>query len=315
MHPIILAMFLLGMTLIFQSKTEESSLRVDPPWEKVSLKQGSLNITEVASARVIPHQQWTIKAPISGRIQHLLVDVGEHFKKGQVIAWMQPMKTAKLLDSVQSHSVEYIKQWTSNAEPIAIRAPWNGVVLQRPVFHGREVNRNTPLFVFTDHLRIESQIPPSSYEKIKKSKYAWISIDLFPDLRFTAKVLNVNKTPRLLGEQKIHDVLLQPIKIPPVVKAGMTGTSHFLVHSKRRTNLIPNWLANGLQHSKVKVYVESLYGEALEKEIFVGHSDGHSVEVLSPLKKGTTFLYQPATLVEDLSQVHWDFFQPEKSEQ
>jgi hypothetical protein len=124
-----------------------------------------------------------------------------------------------------------------------------------------------------------------------------VSLDENPTARFTAEVKKIYEVPRTVHGRWVYDVILEAEKSPNF-RVGMTGTADFIIHRKTNSNLIPSWLAGGVQNSKIKIHIEDLYGEVKETEIYVGRSDGHSVEILSPVERGTTFLYRPAGFLE-----------------
>ncbi len=83
----------------------------------------------------------------------------------------------------------------------------------------------------------------------------------------------------------------------------MDARIEFIIHQRDLASLVPNWLVHGAENQHFKILAEDIYGDVVEREIFLGLSDGEFVEILSPVEKNTVFLYQPLITLEKLTTV------------
>lgn len=164
-----------------------------------------------------------------------------------------------------------------------VRAPFDGVVVERFVKLAENVTVNQPLFRITDFdpLLCKIQIPEKELSRLEIGQRALLKVEAWPDERFVAKLL----------------------RISPVVEAT-TGTIRVTLEVTTGGKLRPGMFAsvfletdthqNALTIPKAALSIDSLSdsvfvakdGEAERRAIEIGFEESDRIEILSGLSEG-----------------------------
>ena len=100
---VVLILIIITLGWIFlKSKSNDSSVSQ----KIISPHYGTIQTIITTTATVLPKNRLEIKAPVSGRVEQVLVQEGEFVKTGQILAWMSSTDRAALLDAAKGQGQE-----------------------------------------------------------------------------------------------------------------------------------------------------------------------------------------------------------------
>ncbi len=73
-----------------------------PAYRELTITRGDIDVTVLATGVVQPSNRLEIKPPIAGRVEQVLVNEGQHVRRGQVLAWMSSSERAALIDAARA---------------------------------------------------------------------------------------------------------------------------------------------------------------------------------------------------------------------
>src|SRR5262245_33207288 len=97
----VIALVAIG-TLIFIKWRSMGEKEAEQETRTVAVRRGPIEKAVEATGEVAPLNRVEIKPPISGRIEKLLVDEGDHVKQGQILAWMSSSDRAAIVDAARA---------------------------------------------------------------------------------------------------------------------------------------------------------------------------------------------------------------------
>lgn len=164
-----------------------------------------------------------------------------------------------------------------------IRAPFGGLIAVRHIKMAQTVNIGDALFRITDFnpLLCPIQVPERELPRIRIGQRAWVTVEAWPDRRFTAKVLRIS--PVVDADTGTVKVTLE-VTTEGKLRPGMF-TNVFLETERRDDALVIPKAALSLESIGDTVYVAS--GRTAERrEVELGFREGDFVEVTSGLAEG-----------------------------
>lgn len=264
-----------------------------PPAElfhEMKVIRSDLTVSILSTGVVQPENRLEIKPPIAGRVESVLIDEGEHIKKGQILAWMSSTERAVLLDSARAHGAGELKKWESYYQPTPIVAPITGTLIARNVEPGQTFAATDAVFVMSDRLTVKAQVDETDISNIKLKMPATVVLDAYPDNPLDAQVDQIAYDAKTVNSVTTYVVDVLPRETPAFVRSGMTANVTFNIDTKKDVLLIP---AEAVKRKEGRVFVLTPGGRLpIEKDIQVGSSDGKRTEVLSGLNEGDTVLAQ-----------------------
>lgn len=205
------------------SKSEQNAaVQAEAEVEKVLIKTVEATTSMVGqlvevSANIQPYKQNSITPAVQGvRIDKILVDVGHHVSKGQLVATMDPIQynqantqllnleadlarmtpvfeaggiSAQQLDAIKTQ-VSVQRDVVANLKKnIELRSPITGVVTARNAEAG-DMFSNMPILQIMqiNPLKITASISEKHFSKVKLNMPVEIATEVLPDEKFTGKV-------------------------------------------------------------------------------------------------------------------------------
>lgn len=278
--------FLILFAILFFSLSREKSTVVYTP---VALKRGDIHVTVLAVGYVAPENRLEIKPPIPGRIEKVLVEEGQYVKKGQILLWMSSSERAALLDAARGQGPKEIKKWERLYKPTPVMAPIDGTIILRNVEAGQSFSNNDAVLVMSDRLTVKAQVDETDIGQIQVKQRAEVILDAYPETQIAGQVDQIGYEAKTINSVTTYIVDVLPDHTPDLMRAGMTANVTFFISSKQSVVLIPNE-ALKMRGGKTLTTVYNESGDAIEKEIEVGASDGRQSEVLSGLQENDTVL-------------------------
>ncbi len=258
--------------------------------EKVT--SGDLIVTATATGEVKPYNRVEIKAPISGRVEQVLVQEGDDVHQGQVLAWMSSTERAALLDAARSRGEEEFKQWQNAYKPAPLMAPLDGKIIVRGVEPGQTVTTADPIVVISDRLIIKAMVDETDLSKIEMGQKAQIFPDAYRNKIINGKVDHISHESQLINNVNVYDVDIVPEEIPASFRSGMTANVTFLISERKGVLLVPSeaiaqWPKKLPRPGKGEFAVyKKDFGKLTPIPVEIGESDGRMTEVTSGLKEG-----------------------------
>lgn len=141
------------------------------------------------------------------------------------------------------------------------------------------------LIISQEPFQIEADIPEADVGKVTYRDPVEITLDAFPDLKFSGKVIDIDPAETIIQGVVYYKVTIGFEKLDEKVKSGMTANIDVITESKENVLLIPQRAVLTRNGQKI---VRVLEGEEI-KEVKVGTgirgSEGE-IEILSGLNEG-----------------------------
>lgn len=287
---IISAIVVVILLFIFYQRYQ-SAKNSKPVYEKVTIVRGDIQVNVLTTGSVQPENRISIKPPISGRIEHLLVDEGSHVTKGTTLLYMSSIERAALIDAASAEGAAAVEEWARLYREVPIVAPVDGTIIKRYMQAGQSFLQGEAIFDLADRLTVNAQVDETDIAQIKVNETATVTLDAYPDAPFKGHVLKIAYDSTTANNVTTYVVVVVPDKIPDFVRSGMTANITFEVQAKTGVLLVP---ANVLKFHDGKTFVlippKGDDEAPIEREITTGLSNGKELEVLSGLKENDVVL-------------------------
>jgi HlyD family secretion protein len=187
-----------------------------------------------------------------------------------------------------------------------IRAPFDGIVLDRKVSKGQTVAAafQTPvLFTLASDLTImqlQVDIDEADIGAVREGQEATFTVDAYPQREFEAKLTSVRNSPKTTNGVVTYQGILTVDNRPMLLRPGMTANVNIMVSKTGNNLLVPNGalrftppgqepvpqLLNKTGQNSGRVWVLE-NGKPAARDLKIGRSDGRNTEVISgPVKPG-----------------------------
>ena len=239
------------------------------------------DVTSVNSVTVMPDQ--------AGKITNILVTVGDLVKKGQTIAYVNPLRIGAVY----------------NDNPVI--SPISGRITSLPAQVGATVSQSSPLATVarTDDLEIKINIAERFVSRISNGQKATISFDAYPGVEFAATIFEVS--PVLDAVSRTMGVKLRFDREDSRIKVGMYGRVKLVTDSKKNTIVIPstavvvrnekNYVFTADSHEDNKTTVKLV-------PVTVGITVDDKMEITEGIKAGDEIVVKGMSLLNDGSKVN-----------
>jgi RND family efflux transporter MFP subunit len=166
----------------------------------------------------------------------------------------------------------------------SVKAPFDGIVVDRLVKLAENVTANQELFRFTefDPLLCKIQVPEKELSRLRKGQTAYINVEAWPGERFQSTVLRIS--PVVDATTGTIRVTLQ-VRARGKLSPGMFARV-FLVTDTHENAVVMPKRALSIESLSDTVFVVNDEGQAVRRDIELGYEETELVEVLSGLEVG-----------------------------
>ncbi|MGI5070733.1 efflux RND transporter periplasmic adaptor subunit [Treponema pectinovorum] len=242
------------------------------------------DIASVNSVSVLPDQ--------GGKVTNILVSVGDLVKRGQTIAYVNPLRVGAIY----------------NDSPV--NSPISGRIISIPTTVGSTVSQSSPIanVARTDDLEVKINIAERFISRISAKQKAIITFDAYPSVEFPATVFEVS--PVLDTSTRTMGVKLRFDKEDSRVKVGMYGRVKLITDSVKNAIVVPS-SAIITRDSKNYIYVVEPHTDKKSTVKFVPVTVGITVdnktEISQGLKVGDEIVIKGMSLLSDGAKVNVTF--------
>jgi len=261
-----------------------------PAFREVKVQRGNLDVTVLATGIAQPRNRLEIKPPIPGRIEQVLIEEGQQVKRGTVLAWMSSTERAALLDAARGQGPEEQKRWEEIYRATPILAPIDGTLILRKVEPGQSFTSNDAVFVMSDRLIVVAQVDETDIAQVRLRQAAQIELDAYPGQTIDGRVLQIAFDAKTVNNVTTYEVDVQPQRIPPFMRSGMTANVVFRVNTRKDVLIVPSEAIRVRDGRSYVLRPAPDSGTPNEQEVEVGLSDGKRTELLSGASDGDVLL-------------------------
>lgn len=239
------------------------------------------DISSVNSVAVLPDQ--------AGKITNILVNVGDIVKKGQVIAYVNPLRAGAVY----------------NDSPVT--SPIAGRITSLPTTVGSTVAQSSPIatVALTDDLEVKINIAERFISRISANQKASVTFDAYPSVEFSAHVFEIS--PILDTSTRTMGVKLRFDRKDDRVKVGMYGRVKLVTESVKDAIVVPS-TAVVTRDSKNYIFVVEPHSDKRSTVKFVPVTVGLTVdnktEIAQGLKAGDEIVTKGMSLLNDGAKVN-----------
>jgi membrane fusion protein, multidrug efflux system len=284
------------------------------------LTKGPITRSITLPAQVLPQQQATLYAKVSGYLQSIRVDKGDHVKAGAVLAHVEvpelqssrakqqaELRTAeaeygRLQESLQRAPDLVVPQMVDQARGrmeisrasleqsetmlryATLTAPFAGVITQRMVDPGALIQAGTPVVTLMDFSRVRLQVavPELEASRVAVGQPVSVSTENLPGAQLEGKVSRFAYALDTSSRTMLAEVTLENPRLE--LRPGMLVTAKLGIERRDEAMLIP---ADALVLEKTNAFVYVIQGDKVAKRaIKVGFQDGKNVEVIEGVNPG-----------------------------
>ncbi len=219
----------------------------------------------LAFTELLPEKSSIISPRSEGEIIDIKVKVGQNFKKGEVLAVLQPL-------SIGSNKIE-------------IKAPMNGFVLNLYEGIGSVVQAGGWIMEIGDSTKM--LVRGVAYEtsdifKLEVGQSAEVHLDIMPNRHIHGKVQKLNRVidPRT-RTFSVYVVIETPLSDVP---SGLQGTLEIFTGDNKPVLSVPKSAVLGGLDEYIVYVMNGLHVD--RKKVTVGARSGYHIEIKSGLKEG-----------------------------
>jgi len=241
------------------------------------------DVASVNSVDVMPDQ--------AGKVTNIKVSVGELVTKGQVIAYVNPMRAGLVY------------------QDSPVTSPISGRITALPTQIGATVSQASPIakVARTDDLEIKINVPERFVSRIQEKQSATITLDSYPGVSFTAKVKEIS--PVLDTSTR---TMAAKLKLDPPdsrVKVGMYARVKLVTATSKNAIVVNNSTIvtrDGVPYVFVVVPAEGEENATTVRlqQITTGISVDAKTEITDGIKAGDEIVVKGQTLLNDGAKIN-----------
>ena len=259
------------------------------------------------------------------RITRLLVDVGDHVKKGQCVAELDNSALAQAKAQYENNKANFERSdelykfggeskanwqamktayevskftYENMLENTTLVSPISGVVTARNYDVG-DMAAGSPIFVVQriNPVKIMINVSESLYAYIKKGMAVEVELDALPEQKFTAKVTRI--TPSVDASTRTFPVELTLMNDKETVKPGMYARV-IMNYGTRQNIVVPDVaVVKQLGSGNRYIYVYNQDGTVAYKKVELGRRFGDKYEILSGIADGDAVVTSGQVALKD----------------
>ncbi|NSW45127.1 MAG: efflux RND transporter periplasmic adaptor subunit [Bacteroidales bacterium] len=333
--------FILAMVIVFsscnQKQTEEKKVENEIPIVKTMLVQKkNIERTITYSANIMAYQENHLAPAAAGRVEKILVDVGDIVTKGQTLVLLDRtnynqskiqfeklkldlmrMDSLYKVGGVSKQQYEQIKMQydvTKNTldfleENTTLKSPINGVITGKYLNDG-EMFAMSPVpsigkpaiisIMNLSTVKLLVAIPEAYFPAVKKGMVSTIMLDIYPDKKFKGKIDKIYPTiDNMTKTFTVEIVIPNPNQL---LRPGMFARAE-LNFGQVDALLVPAYAVlkqTGSNERFVFIYKD---GIAKRKVVQIGSVIDDMLEIVNGIQEGEELIYQGHTSLLDGMQV------------
>ena len=259
------------------------------------------------------------------RITRLLVDVGDHVKKGQLVAELDNSALAQAKAQYENNKANFERSdelykfggeskanwqamqtayevskstYENMLENTTLVSPISGVVTARNYDVG-DMAAGMPIFVVQriNPVKIMISISESLYTYVKKGMAVEVELDALPEQKFSAKVSRI--TPSIDASTRTFPVELTLANDKELVKPGMYARVT-MNYGTRKNIVVPDVaVVKQLGSGNRYIYVYNQDGTVAYKKVELGRRFGDKYEILSGIADGDVVVTSGQVALKD----------------
>ena len=222
-------------------------------------------------------------------------------QKLQVEAARQSLDLAQQSVVLAQQSLEQAKKRLDEA---TITAPFDGIVSRIYVKERDTISPAAPIVQIIDltSMQLKVQVDEIDVADVKLGQKAVIEVDAQPDLKLEGQVSFISFLPTLEGGVVMYDVkiVFPASENSTTLRVGMSASADIIIATRANVLLVPDRAIK--QDSQGKTIVEVMVnGQAEERVVVAGISDGLQTEILDGLKEGEVVVERRVKSTSSLS--------------
>lgn len=259
------------------------------------------------------------------RITRLLVDVGDHVKKGQLVAELDNSALAQAKAQYENNKANFERSdelykfggeskanwqamqtayevskstYENMLENTTLVSPISGVVTARNYDVG-DMAAGMPIFVVQriNPVKIMISVSESLYTYVKKGMAVEVELDALPEQKFSAKVSRI--TPSIDASTRTFPVELTLANDKELVKPGMYARVT-MNYGTRKNIVVPDVaVVKQLGSGNRYIYVYNQDGTVAYKKVELGRRFGDKYEILSGIADGDVVVTSGQVALKD----------------
>lgn len=259
------------------------------------------------------------------RITRLLVDVGDHVKKGQLVAELDNSALAQAKAQYENNKANFERSdelykfggeskanwqamqtayevskstYENMLENTTLVSPISGVVTARNYDVG-DMAAGMPIFVVQriNPVKIMISVSESLYTYVKKGMAVEVELDALPEQKFSAKVSRI--TPSIDASTRTFPVELTLANDKELVKPGMYARVT-MSYGTRKNIVVPDVaVVKQLGSGNRYIYVYNQDGTVAYKKVELGRRFGDKYEILSGIADGDVVVTSGQVALKD----------------
>lgn len=265
------------------------------------------DIVKVVSGtgRITPDRDLELTFDVSGKVKSILVESTQPVKKGQVLAqldnsnqelaYLSAKRELELarLDSAPNVVKEKelaMKLAKADLDATVLTAPFDGVVASVYIEEGEMVNTSTKVIRLIDPSRfyVEVNVDEVDVRYVKLGQPVTITLDAYPDLVLTGKVVEIGIVPSSQGEIVLFPVKVELDSADPRVRSGMSAEAEIVVDKAEGALVVP--LDAVIENNGRSLVTVVTPDGPRPTPVATGISDGMYVQIVRGLKEGDMVL-------------------------
>lgn len=259
------------------------------------------------------------------RITRLLVDVGDHVKKGQLVAELDNSALAQAKAQYENNKANFERSdelykfggeskanwqamqtayevskstYENMLENTTLVSPISGVVTARNYDVG-DMAAGMPIFVVQriNPVKIMISVSESLYTYVKKGMSVEVEFDALPEQKFSAKISRI--TPSIDASTRTFPVELTLANDKELVKPGMYARVT-MNYGTRKNIVVPDVaVVKQLGSGNRYIYVYNQDGTVAYKKVELGRRFGDKYEILSGIADGDVVVTSGQVALKD----------------
>jgi len=294
--------------------TEYEQARLDTAIEMMKLRDELINLNyEIEEKRLISEQS-TYEAPAVQRQAEIDLEKAERKLKQSLsnISLKRRQNAAKLHQVQLSLQQQQSKLDRLDAliQELRILAPKDGMVVYKRTWDGKKITSGSQIGVWNptvatlpdlSKMVTKTYVNEIDISNLKKGLNVSLTIDAFPDKKFTGKVVNVANVGEQLpnSDAKVFEVTVEVNEKDTLLRPAMTTNNQILIEELTDVVFIPQesvFVTDSVSYVVVKT------GLGTEKQkVELGKTNDNFVIVLKGLDEGEELLMVKPEDVESLS--------------